>query len=218
MVKQLVVIHTSATIVDIIKNAANEIIPEVKIFNIVDEYILNELIKLNKITEDTNKKLLNYVLPLDNKVDAILFSCSSISPCVDVVKTSLNTPIIKIDEAMVEEAVNRGNKIGVVATLPITLSPTKSLLVDKSRKMNKKIEIKDALCDDAFNALINGDVEKHNELILNKINTLHNEVDVIVLAQASMSKLMPKIEGKFKKPILASPKLAIKKIRKMFEL
>ena len=49
--------------------------------------------------------------------DAVMVTCSSIGPGVEVARQLLDLPIFRIDEAMAESAVNVGTRIGVAATL-----------------------------------------------------------------------------------------------------
>ena len=56
--------------------------------------------------------------------------------------------------------------------------------------------------------------EKHNRLCLETIKKAAKDHDVIVLAQGSMSVLLPYIKD-IDKPVLTSPRLAIEKVKEM---
>ena len=182
MAKKLALLHTSSAIIKPAGELAREIIPEVDVVNVVDESILTHLNKFGRITPQLTRKIANYVISLQQEeIDVVLFTCSSISPCADLIKPLVNIPVIKIDEAMIEKAIGLGQKIGVVATLATTLNPTKTLLQEVDRQRKNKIIIKGALCNDAFNALIRGQLEEHDELVLKEIRELSEDVEVIVL-------------------------------------
>jgi hypothetical protein len=64
--------------------------------------------------------------------------------------------------------------------------------------------------ESAFDALMSGDAATHDKLVGDALRELAQKVDVIVLAQASMARIvdsMPKQERSV--PILSSPRLAV---------
>ena len=53
----------------------------------------------------------------------------------------------------------------------------------------------------------------HNELVIKAIRKAEAENDVVVLAQGSMTAILPLL-GKTEKPVLTSPRLAVERVRK----
>ena len=45
-------------------------------------------------------------------------------------------PIVRVDEEMCREAVRQGKRIGVMATLPTTLNPTKNTILRVARAVS----------------------------------------------------------------------------------
>jgi hypothetical protein len=73
------------------------------------------------------------------------------------------------------------------------------------------------LCDGAFEALMSGDAQRHDELVLAALTELSQQVDVIALAQASMARVVSQIpDAQRRIPILASPPLAIDHLARVF--
>src|SRR5262249_61394898 len=55
--------------------------------------------------------------------DAILFTCSAFGPCIDAVaRAQAPMPVLKPNEAMIELAVAKGRRIGLLSTFPPTLA------------------------------------------------------------------------------------------------
>ena len=66
------------------------------------------------------------------------------------------------------------------------------------------------LCEGAFEALMSGDQTTHDQKVAAALISLSKEVDVIVLAQASMARVVDTLEPADKiVPILASPPIAM---------
>ena len=111
---------------------------------------------------------------------------------------------------MADLAVRTGKRIGVIATLPTTLEPTADLVRRRAALAGKEIALTDRLCEGAFDALMRGDNAKHDEMVAAALRELSSSVDVILLAQASMARVVDGLPAEEKKiPILASPPLAI---------
>jgi Asp/Glu/hydantoin racemase len=119
-------------------------------------------------------------------------------------------PVLRVDQPMADQAVQTGKRVGVVATLPTTLAPTADLIRRRGEKAGKKIEITSRLCEGAFDALMAGDAAKHDAMVAGALKDLSSQVDVIVLAQASMARVVEQLaQADRRVPILASPPLAI---------
>jgi hypothetical protein len=111
---------------------------------------------------------------------------------------------------MADQAVQMGSRIGVVATLRTTLDPTADLIRRRAQAAGKDIELTSQLCEGAFEALMSGDAAAHDTTVAAALKTLSQQVDVIVLAQASMARVVDTLSAGDKRvPILASPGIAV---------
>lgn len=216
MKKTVALIHTTRIVIEPIHELFTQIIPEVKSFNLLDEGILEILSKTGSVNSQINKRVCDLaVLAEEAGADLIMLTCSSISSCADIACNMVNIPILKIDEAMVKKAVDLGHVIGVIATNRATLKPT-TLLIDKvAKEKSIDILIKTYLYEKAFKALLAGKSDEHDNIIFKAVNEVSKEVDVIVLAQASLERLLQKIDKKeIKVNVLSSPRIAVDYLKK----
>lgn len=213
--KTLGLIHTSATLVPVFAELVSKYLPNVKAFNIVDDSLIKNTIARNELTPDTSKRVVNYAASAQEAgADFILFTCSSIGPAVETAATLAGVPVLRVDQPMADKAVATGKKIGVVATLSTTLNPTSDLVRRRAAVAGKEIELKSVLCEGAFEALMSGDAATHDQKVGDALKQLANEVDVIVLAQASMARVVDTLTDAEKKvPILASPPIAMEYLK-----
>ena len=91
---------------------------------------------------------------------------------------------------MVDQAMAASEQIGVIATLKTTLEPTADLIQRRAAEAGKQIRLTSRLAEGAFEALMSGDAEKHDTLVAAALRELSQQVDVIVLAQASMARVV----------------------------
>lgn len=217
--KKIAIVHTSFVSVEDLKQLFSEIIPEVKLTHIVDDSLLTEVMENGFATPEVIKRVCDYYINADSlNVDAIFNQCSSVGEAADVAAKLIKTPILKVDEAMAEEAVKLGNKIAVVATVASTMGPSTRLVKTKAKEAGKTVEIVECLVDGALKVLMQeGNRAKHNQLVKEKMISVQNDVDVFVLAQGSMVVLLPELAD-IKKPVLTSPRLGVQKMRKVLGL
>ncbi len=212
----LALLHTGTFLASIFTDLCHETMPDVEVFNIVDESLIKKTIAANRLTPQTSRRLVEYLKSAEEAgADAILVTCSSVGPAVEAAQQFLNIPVLRVDIPMADQAIQRGRRIGVVATLPTTLQPTVDLIKRRAEEQGKAIEIRTTLCEGAFQAVAAGDTESHDQLVATGIRELLPQVDVIVLAQASMARAAATIpESERAVPILSSPRLAVESARK----
>jgi Asp/Glu/hydantoin racemase len=213
--KTLGLVHTSATLVPVFAELCSKYLPNVKVFNIVDDSLIKNTIACGELTASTSKRVVNYAASAQEAgADYILFTCSSIGAAVETAATLTDVPVLRVDQPMADKAVQTGKRIGVIATLPTTLEPTSDLVRRRAIAGNKEIELKAVLCEGAFDALMSGDAATHDKKVGDALKQLVNEVDVIVLAQASMARVVDALTAEQKKiPILASPPIAMEYLK-----
>ena len=209
--KTLGLIHTSATLVPVFAELCTKWLPQVKTFNIVDDSLIKNTIASGKLMPDTARRVVNYAgSAQDAGADYILFTCSSIGAAVEAAASLTKVPVLRVDQPMADKAVQLGKKIGVIATLATTLQPTSDLVSRRATAAGKEIELVSKLCEGAFDALMKGDAATHDQKVGDALKQLSKEVDVIVLAQASMARVVDTLnEAERKIPILASPPIAM---------
>jgi Asp/Glu/hydantoin racemase len=214
MQKTLGLIHTSATLVPVFQQLCNQYLPNVKVFNIVDDSLIKNTIACGELTPATARRVVNYVGSAEAAgADFILVTCSSIGPAVEASAELTSVPVLRVDQPMADKAVQTGKRIGVVATLSTTLEPTTDLVRRRAAAAGKEVSIESVLCEGAFDALMSGDTATHDTKVGNALKELSSKVDVIVLAQASMARVADNMtEADKKVPILASPGIAIQHI------
>jgi len=213
--KTLGLIHTSATLVPVFAELCSKYLPNVKVFNIVDDSLIKNTIACGELTASTSKRVVNYAASAEEAgADFILYTCSSIGAAVEAAAGLTGVPVLRVDQPMADKAVQSGKRIGVIATLSTTLEPTSDLVRRRAIVAGKEVEIKSVLCEGAFDALMSGDAATHDKKVGDALKQLVNEVDVIVLAQASMGRVVDSLDEADKKiPILASPVIAIEYLK-----
>src|SRR5215211_7564190 len=211
---KLAIIHTTPATVDTMKALAAEMLPGSELVNFVDDSILPQLGQNGGNLAEVEERLIHYARFAEQVgANVILEACSSVGEVVAKMQSAVSIPIVRIDEGMAEQAVQRGEHLGVAATLPTTLEPTTRLLRAKADRAGRQVEITPLLIEGAYQKLIAGDRQGHDNLLVEKLQELARTVDVVVLAQASMARVLPRLSVANQDKILVSPRLAIEAVK-----
>lgn len=221
MPQTLALLHTTQIFLHndpIFRDLLAEIMPDVKLVNIVDDSLLPHCMAEQRITPAAVKRMCLYVMAAEAAgADAVLSLCSSLGPAIDTARSLVSLPVIKIDDAHTEKAAREYNRIGVMATVQTTLEPTLALIQEKADALSRKVEIRPALASAAFEALTGGDRPCHDALLMEAAQALAGKVDVILFAQASMTRLAPRMEQETRLPVLTSPRLAVERAKQVLD-
>lgn len=221
MTRTLVFVHTVPPLVEVFGQLAAELLPGVRVLHVLDEPLLERVRVRGRLADEDAARLAAHVGEAAAiGADAVLVTCSTVSPCVDAVRARTALPVYKIDEAMIAAAITlaaqRGPRIGVLATNVTTLAPTRGLLTAAAAQAHTPIEIVDVLVEGVLPALLAGDAAAHDRLVREALLALAPQVDVIVLAQASTARVLACLPP-VATPVLASPQLALQQVRERFD-
>lgn len=212
-------LHTVPSLVPLFNELSRELLPDYAVFHIVDEMLLNLARSEGKLTPFHYRRVADHAAAAEHAGATVMqVTCSSISPCVEGARYMTAISVLKIDAAMVDCALDTGTRIGVAATLSSTLQPTTALVQAHADAAGKPVQIESVLCDGAFAALSQGDMATHDRIVKEGLQNLIANNDVVILAQASMARVADQILAQDKRiPILASPRLAVERLRDVLE-
>ena len=209
--KRLAILHTVAGLVATFQQLCVELMTNVEVYHIVDESLLKDTIRDGAPSPVTYRRLTDYLRGAEEAgADAVLVTCSSMGPCVEAARPLIGIPVVRVDEAMAEKAVQTGQRIGVAATLATTLKPTSELIERKASQTGGRHTIISKLCEGAFEAVVRGDTSTHDRIVSQCLRELDANTDLVVLAQASMARVLETMNpNEIHVPVLSSPRLGV---------
>ena len=201
---KVALVYTSTTpeLIELVEKEVGDVLPrETEVASYQDPSILAEV----RDAGPAARLVGMYMTAVSEGADAILNLCSSVGEVADAaqdIARYTGIPIVRVDEEMCREAVRQGKRIGVMATLPTTLNPTKNTILRVAREMNRQVELVDALVDGGFGL----DQEQFKALMSEYAGTIADKGDVILFAQGSMAYCEEYIHEKYGKVVLSSPR------------
>jgi len=214
--KKVYIIQTSLVSQAELNALFAELVPDAKVHNLVDDSLLYDVMQNGGINDKVVSRMCAYFqAAANNGADLIFNQCSSVGEAADIAARLVSVPVLKIDSPMAQRAVEIGTKIGVIATVQSTMLPSCNLIRAKAAEAGKTVEIVEYLVDGALAVLLKeNNRAKHNAMVLDSVKRAEAECDVIVLAQGSMTVLLPELKD-IKKPVLTSPRLGVERAREI---
>lgn len=219
MSRTLVLVHTVPPLVEAFTEWCREILPDVRLLHILDQPLLERIRRRGERSPEDDERLAGHIALAEGiGADAVLVTCSTVSLAVAAVRPRFTIPIVAIDDAMAREAVARGGRIALVATNTTTIGPSTELLLEAARAAGRSVEVRSRLVDGALQALLDGDGTGHDRLVEAAVREAAAESDVVVLAQATMTRVLSAMTGRTAPvPVLASPLLALREVRRVLD-
>jgi Asp/Glu/hydantoin racemase len=213
MPQTVAVIHTSPATVDVFSKLIAARLPQARVFNLLDDSVLPQLRDNGGDIAAVLPRWREYArIAREQGADLILNACSSIGELCAPVERELGIRIVRVDSAMAARAVADAQRVAVVATLASTLGPTTRLLAETARAQSREVQVLPMLVEGAYAALVAGDRERHDDLVAETLARAANEADRVVLAQASMARVLPRLSADQQARCLVSPELAVESV------
>lgn len=144
----------------------------------------------------------------DSGADVVVCTCSTLGAVAERHEVSLGIPVLRVDRPMARLAVLYGPRVGVIAALASTLQPTGELLHEEARRVGAELTVHPRLVESAWTAFESGDTDHYLSAVADAARAVAEDVDVIVLAQASMAEATGRLDG-LGVPVLSSPSVAV---------
>lgn len=203
---RIALLHTGAVNVATFGDLTRRYWPGVETLNLLDDKIVPDL-STDRAASVSGRLSALVDVAVRSGADAVLLTCSSISGYAAGLSQAAGIPVLRVDEALADEAVAIGPRIAVIATLPTTLAPSAAILRERAAAAGLSPALSEVLVEGAFDAVVAGDKATHDRLVGDAIVAAAATSDVVVLAQASMVSAAAAVSVSV--PVLTSPELAV---------
>ena len=183
--------------------------PEARLMNLLDDSLSADLAREGQLTPAMTERFLTLArYAAGTGAQGILFSCSAFGPCIEACARDLAPlPVLKPNEAAIEEAVKIGRRIGLLATFPGTLA-------SMPPEFPPGVEVVPCLAPGALAALDAGDAATHDRLAAEAAVALR-DCDVVLLGQFSLARAASLVAAATGKPVVTTPDSAVAKLKRL---
>ncbi len=188
MNKKVVFFHTTPATPEPMKKAFQERYPQDQLITILDDGVLPEVIaNQGQPPRFITKKLVAYgSMAQEQGASAFVCMCTTLGIAMREAQMAVDIPMITIDGPMLREAVEKGEKIGMLITFPPTEKTSKAACLAFAEDIGKEVTVDVIIVDGARGALNEGNKALHDDLIVRKAHEVAADYDVLVFAQVTM--------------------------------
>ena len=197
-------------------NAFRELWPEARVTNLLEDSLAPDLAAAGAITPAMVERFVTMTrYCVSCGADAVLFTCSAFGTAIDEAKRSVKVPVLKPNEAMMEETLAAGSQIALLTTFEPSIPSLMAELEQLASDRGIRLRIKSRNIPAAIKALQQGHGAEHDRLIAAAAAEM-GTCDALVLGQFSMARAAAGIPAAPGRKVLTSPHSAVKRLRQMF--
>ncbi len=194
-----------------------ELWPDAARFNLMDDSLAPDVAAAGSVTPAIVQRFLDLShYAAGTGAEAILFTCSAFGTAIDACKKALSIPVLKPNEAALEEALAAGPRIALLATFGPTIPSMTAELESMAKDRGIVPTIITRVVEGALDALKAGRGDEHDRLIAEAAAQLP-PVDALVLAQFSMARAARAIAPVEGRKVITTPASAVAKLRQLVE-
>jgi Asp/Glu/hydantoin racemase len=146
--------------------------------------------------------------------NAVLFTCSAFGTAIDAAKQAVKVPVLKPNEAMIEDAIAAGSNLALLTTFEPSIPSLKRELEELATDRGIQLKLKTRTIPAAITALLQGQGDIHDRLIHAAAAEM-GPCDALVLGQFSMARAATGIPAAAGRKILTSPHSAVARLKQI---
>ena len=189
--------------------------PEVKLANLLDESLQSDAANSAYDGPAFSERIVTLATyHAACGAEGLLFTCSAFSQAIKAAGRALDVPVLRPDEAAVEQALALAKPVRILCTFPPTLRVVESLVAEFRDDPDQPVAFE--LIEGALDAIRKGDTKHHDRLIAEAAERAPEPV--IVLGQYSMARAAPLAERQSGRLVITGPAHAVKMLRELVEV
>lgn len=211
---RIALIHATPVAIEPIVDAFKRLWPEARISNLLEDSLATDLAAEGRLTQRMTDRFIELARYTHRcGAEAILFTCSAFGPAIEAAREAVPVPVLKPNEAMLDEALQGGSRIGLVATFEPSIPALRAELEDLARQRRKNISVSECAVPDALAALHAGLASEHDHLIAAAVEKM-GPCDALILGQFSMASAADSIPQLPGRRVLTSPGSAVMRLKR----
>lgn len=216
-VPRIALVHAMPVAIDPVAYVFRELWPQARITHLLDDSLPADLTAAGSITPAIVDRFINLARYSEScGANAVLFTCSAFGTAIEAAKRAVRVPVLKPNEAMLDEALAAGCDLALLATFEPSIPSLKKEFEDLASTRGIKLKLKTRTVPAAIAALQQGRVSEHDSLIAAAAAEM-GPCDALVLGQFSMARAAAGIPAAPGRKVLTSPHSAVARLKQIFD-
>lgn len=195
-----------------------ELWPQARLTHLLDDSLPADLTAAGSITPAIVERFIALARYCEScGAHAVLFTCSAFGTAIEAAKQAVRVPVLKPNEAMLEEALAAGPDLALLATFEPSIPSLRKEIEDLAASRGIQLKLKTRSVPAAIAALQTGRAAEHDQLIAAAAAEM-DPCDALVLGQFSMARAATGIPVKPGRKVLTSPHSAVTRLKRLFDV
>ena len=212
---RVTLIHATPVAIDPICASFERLWPQARVTNLLEDSLSADLAAAGRLDHAMITRFCTLAKYAEScGADAILFTCSAFGPAIEAARAAVKIPVLKPNEAMMEEALATGPRITLLATFEPSLPSMQAELEQLAARRQTRIDITTRAAPAAYVALHAGRSAEHDRLIAAAAEEL-DDCDALLLCQFSMASAAERIASRHGRSVFTSPYSAVARLKQL---
>ena len=194
--------------IDPVATVFRELWPQAQTTNLLEDSLAPDLAAAGSITPAIVDRIVALAQYCERcGANAVLFTCSAFGTAIEAAKQAVKVPVLKPNEAMIEDAIAAGSNLALLTTFEPSIPSLKRELEELATGRGIQLKLMTRTVPAAITALLQGQGDIHDRLIAAAAAEM-GPCDALVLGQFSMA------AGR---RILTSPHSAVARLKQILD-
>ncbi|HKU72053.1 MAG TPA: aspartate/glutamate racemase family protein [Burkholderiales bacterium] len=214
---RIALVHAMPVAIDPVATVFRELWPQAQTTNLLEDSLAPDLAAAGSITPAIVDRIVALAQYGERcGANAVLFTCSAFGTAIEAAKQAVKVPVLKPNEAMIEDAIAAGSNLALLTTFEPSIPSLKRELQELATDRGIQLKLKTRTVPAAITALLQGQGDIHDRLIHAAAAEM-GPCDALVLGQFSMARAATGIPAAAGRKILTSPHSAVARLKQILD-
>jgi Asp/Glu/hydantoin racemase len=214
---RVALLSTTRAIFGPMETAFHEDFPEAQFLHLLDETLLEDFRREGGLSPCSRSKALRMALTAQEAgVDAILVTCSTLSPAVEDFRPFVTTPIVRIDEPTVDVVLKSADEVGLLASAETVLKSYEPFILKKASVIGRKVTIRRFVEGEIWPLLLK-DPQAFYRAVGEAATKAAKACQAVIIGQVSMAPGWDYVERSVRDKVYAMPAYAVRALRRLLK-
>ncbi|MDA0733850.1 MAG: aspartate/glutamate racemase family protein [Chloroflexi bacterium] len=211
---RVTMIHAVAGSIHPTQMAFRDEFPDAELVNVMDDSLLADY--GDNITAKLRRRMSQLICYCaDHGADAVGLACSVYAPVVESARNLVDIPVLSSYEAVMDDAVSYGSRIGIIASVAATLRDSKYYLQKAAEQRGTTVEPQPLLDENLMRLMSIDGQEEFRQSLAEAVQRMAPGVDAILLSQFSMATALPHLREITNVPLLSAPHSSARRFKEL---
>jgi Asp/Glu/hydantoin racemase len=211
---RVVMIHAVAGSIRPAELAFRDEFPEAELVNLMDDSLLTDYgDSINSRLRRRMSQLICYCA--EHGADAVGLACSVYAPVVESARHLVDIPVLSSYEAVMDDAVSYGSRIGIIASVAATLRDSEYYLRQTAKQRGLTVDPQLLLDEDLMQLMKVAGQEEFRQRLSRAVRRMAPGLDAILLSQFSMATALSDLREVTDLPLLSAPHSSARRFKQL---